>query len=174
MTLLRCRNYVTLLTDGGPNGPSDSTGTGFATDCGSAACAADDPGAAGCQCRSVLASKSLKTDLDASTLVLGFADSAIDRPPRRKRWRISPRQATARPSLRGNERNLNRAFKKTVLEAAKQSYSTSPATSSAGGVGDGEFLSGRYALETRFDYPSWKGHLLAYDMAAQPPELAER
>lgn len=171
---LACRqNFVLLITDGEANGPGD-------TGCSTAACAADDPQAAGCTCRSVLAAYKMKRDLGVRTFVVGFSVDASAGNGRIINENIAKAGGTdmgddgRAPYSFGaaTETQLNSAIQGAIYQAVKGSYGTAPATSSQGGQSGASLSGGTLVLDSRADFPSWKGHLVAYDVTGQMPQLA--
>jgi hypothetical protein len=172
---VKCRsNYILLITDGAANGPGDIDASGVSL-CDVPACAAADPEAAGCQCRSVLATYRLRKDLDVKTYVIGFSGDVAAGPPRVINDNIARAGGTDAGGdgiapfafLAQQEEELNRALELAVLDAVKGSYSTAPTSSSAGTQQATTVAEGRYALDSRMDFPEWRGHLFSYDMLAQ-------
>ncbi|MEO8215103.1 MAG: PilC/PilY family type IV pilus protein, partial [Myxococcales bacterium] len=70
-----------------------------------------------------------------------------------------------------SEAELTVAIQDAIYDAVKGSYATSPPTMSSGLQQVNGITSGNYALDSRADFPSWRGHLLAYDTSATPPQL---
>lgn len=171
---LACRdNYVLLITDGQANGPGDDN-------CDAAACAAADPVAAGCQCRAVLAAYNLRKNLGVKTFVVGFSGDVSAGAPRIVNDNIAHAGGTDAGDdgvapfayLAQNEDQLNRALQLVIYNAVRGSYSTAPTSTSAGTQQATTVAEGRYALDSRMDFPEWKGHLLAYDLSGATPTLA--
>lgn len=170
---LRCRaNYVMLVTDGAANGPGDIDTNNNST-CAVTACASEDPAAAGCTCASVLAAWHLRQDLGVKTFVVGFAGDAakgtISETINNNIARAGGTDAgddgvSPFAYLAQNDTELATALQMAVLNAIKGSYSTAPTSSSAGTQQATTVAEGRYALDSRMDFPQWKGHLLAYDL----------
>jgi len=171
---LGCRNnYILLITDGAANGPGDNN-------CEAAACAAANPVTAGCQCRSVLAAYRLKQELGVQTFVVGFSGDVSGGTPAIINDNIARAGGTDADNdgvapyayTAQNEDQLNTALQLVIYNAVKGSYSTAPTSTSAGTQQATTVAEGRYALDSRMDFPSWKGHLLAYDLAGATPTLA--
>ncbi|MBN2574745.1 MAG: hypothetical protein JXP73_09285 [Deltaproteobacteria bacterium] len=167
-----CRsNYVLLITDGAANGPGDIDASGLSL-CDKAECAAPDPEAAGCLCRSVLAAYRLWKDLGVRTYVIGFSGDVAAGPPlvindniaRAGRTDADGDGVAPFALLAQREDELNDAIELAVLDAVRGSYSTAPTSSSAGTQQATTVAEGRYALDSRMDFPEWKGHLLSYDL----------
>jgi len=155
-----CRqNYVLLITDGDANGPGDDS-------CGSNACAAVNPRSAGCTCKAVLAAQDLKA-AGVKTLVVGFSGDVAAGNGRLTNDNIARVGGTDRGSdgvapfayTATNEADLIAAIQEAIYDAAKGSYATSPPAASTGVQGQGKITVGSYALDSRVDFPSWKGHL---------------
>jgi hypothetical protein len=170
---LACRdNFVLLITDGEANGPGD-------TSCNSAACAAADPRGAGCLCRAVLSAYDMRKNLGVRTFVIGFSGDVSAGVGRAVNDNIAKAGGTDRGGdgqapyafLATSESELSAAIQDAIYDAVKGSYATSPPTMSSGLQQTNGISSGSYALDSRADFPSWKGHLLAYDTSATPPAL---
>jgi hypothetical protein len=171
---LPCReNYVLLITDGAANGPGDDN-------CEANACAASDPVAAGCTCRSVLAAYHMRKNLGVRTFVVGFSGDTSAGTARTVNDNIARAGGTDSNDdgvapfayLAQDEDTLNRALELVIYNAVRGSYSTAPTSTSAGTQQATTVVEGHYALDSRMDFPEWKGHLLAYDLNAIPPVLA--
>ncbi len=171
---LACRqNYVLLITDGEANGPGDSY-------CTRTACSAEDPVAAGCQCRAVTAAYRLRKNLGVKTFVVGFAVDAAAGNGRIINDNIAKAGGTdagedgAAPYAFGaiSEQQLHAAIQGAIYQAVKGSYSTSPSTASQGGQAGASLHGGTMVIDARADFPSWKGHLLAYDVTGERPVLS--
>jgi hypothetical protein len=168
-----CRsNFVLLVTDGAANGPGDIDASGNSL-CTAAACAAANPAAAGCTCKSVLAAYDLRTNLGVKTYVVGFAGDtgagstayAINENIARAGGTDKANDGVAPFHYQANNAvELDNALQLAVLDAVKGSYSTAPTSSSAGTQQATTVAEGRYALDSRMDFPEWKGHLLCYDL----------
>jgi hypothetical protein len=167
-----CRqDYVLLITDGEANGPGDLA-------CDSLLCGKDDPKASGCTCKAVLAAQDLKK-IGVKTFVVGFSGDVAIGTGKSTNDNI----ARAGGTDRGNdgaspyafnatsEAELTDAIQNAIYDAVKGSYSTSPPAVSAGTQLTSSVSSGSYALDARVDFPSWKGHLLAYDATASGTNL---
>jgi hypothetical protein len=176
---LTCReNYVLLITDGAANGPGDNG-------CDTAPCADDDPVAAGCRCKSVLAAYNLFHTLGVKTFVVGFSGDAKAGSPKTINENIARAGGTdaGGPDASGhrvapfaylaqNEDELNTALQMVIYNAVRGSYSTAPTSTSAGTQQATTVAEGKYALDSRMDFPEWKGHLLAYDMSGTSSTLS--
>jgi hypothetical protein len=71
--------------------------------------------------------------------------------------------------LATSQSELSQAVQDAIYAAVKGSYATSPPAMSAGLQQSNGITSGNYSLDSRADFPSWKGHLLAYDTSVTPP-----
>jgi Tfp pilus tip-associated adhesin PilY1 len=67
------------------------------------------------------------------------------------------------------EAELHEALSKAIYDAVKGSYATSPIA--AGAPQEDATALGTVVLDSRADFPSWKGHLIAYDASTVPPTL---
>jgi hypothetical protein len=170
---LACRdNYVLLITDGAANGPGDNN-------CDAAACAAANPASAGCTCKSVLAAYNLLQNLGVRTFVVGFSGDTSAGSPKTINDNIARAGGTDAGGdgvapfayLAQNESDLNTALQLVIYNAVKGSYSTAPTSTSAGTQQATTVAEGKYALDSRMDFPEWKGHLLAYDLSGASPTL---
>lgn len=171
---LTCRqNYVLFITDGEANGPGD-------TDCTNAACSADDPEKAGCTCKVVLAAYHMRKNLGVRTFVVGFSSDVAVGAAKIINDNVAKAGGTDQGNdgqepfafVATNEEELLTAVQNAIYDAVQGSYSTSPATASAGTQLSNGVKSGKYALDSRVDFPTWEGHLLAYDVTVNPPQLA--
>jgi hypothetical protein len=170
---LGCRNnFVLLITDGEANGPGDSS-------CDSNACAATNPRTAGCTCRAVLSAYDLKQNLGVRTFVIGFSGDVAAGSGRATNDNIARAGGTDRGEdgaapfafLATSQSELSQAIQDAIYAAVRGSYATSPPAMSAGLQQSNGITSGNYSLDSRADFPSWKGHLLAYDTSVTPPAL---
>ncbi|HEY4186374.1 MAG TPA: PilC/PilY family type IV pilus protein, partial [Polyangia bacterium] len=170
---LTCRNnFVLLITDGEANGPGDVS-------CDKAACAAANPRSAGCTCRAVLSAYDLRQNLGVRTFVIGFSGDVSAGTGRATNDNIAKAGGTDRGDdgvapyafLATSQAELSAAIQSAIYAAVRGSYSTSPPTMSAGIQQANGITSGAYSLDSRADFPSWQGHLLAYDTSATPPAL---
>jgi hypothetical protein len=63
-----------------------------------------------------------------------------------------------------NETELQNALQAVIFDAIKGSYSTTPASATSGTqVDDKKLTPGGILFDARVDFPSWRGHLMAYD-----------
>lgn len=170
-----CRpNYVIFVTDGKPNAPGD-------TDCADPRCEAADPVAAGCPCRAVRSAWALYNERDASgnkvvgakVYVIGFSASVATGFERKTMDNMARAGGTGQAYLATQEEELTRAIQRAIYDAARGSYSTSPATASSG-VQKAPTLveGGNLLLDARVDFPEWRGHLVAYDVSGSSPQVA--
>lgn len=174
-----CRqNFVLLITDGAANGPGDVDAAGVSL-CDLPACAAADPVAAGCTCRSVVAAWNLRKTLGVKTFVVGFSGDVAAGAPRIINDNIARAGGTDAGNdgvapfalLAQNEDELVNVLQYAIYDAVKGSYSTSPTSTSAGTQQAYSVTEGKYALDSRMDFPSWQGHLMAYDLSDEQPTL---
>ncbi len=170
---LQCRlNYVLLITDGEANGPSDYN-------CGGSACSADDPLAAGCTCRAVLNAYKMRKDLGVRTMVVGFSTNGSIGSGMAANNNIAKAGGTDVGNdakapyayAAQNERALQAAIQDAIYTAVQGSYATSPSTASQGAQQGTSYASGNYVLDSRVDFPSWRGHLIAYQLTDTGPVL---
>jgi hypothetical protein len=170
---LSCRlNYVLFVTDGAANGPGDDN-------CTSSSCSAGNPQSAGCQCKAVLAAYHMRQNLGVKTFVVGFSSDATAGDGHTIADNIAKAGGTdvggdghAPYSFSAtNEKELGSAIQSVIYQAVSGSYSTSPATASQGTIDGTTERSGTILLDARVDFPTWKGHLVAYDMTTGSPQL---
>ena len=165
--LQNCRNnYVLLVTDGSPNRAYD-------TACNSAACSAANPTAAGCTCQAVKAAQSLAS-AGILTFVVGFSTAVTDAYTATTLNNIAKAGGTNTALFAVQESQLRDHIVNAIYQAAQGSYSTSPASASSGtqnGVTNTITL-GTMVLDTRVDFPGWKGQLIAYETSSGTPTLA--
>jgi hypothetical protein len=172
-----CRtNYVLFITDGAANGPGDlKTPAGpfqaAESACLEAACSADDPEAAGCQCRAVLAAWHMRQKLKVKTLVVGFGGDVTQGTGFTINNNIAKAGGTEAAFTATRESELVDALRAAIYKAAAGSYTTSQSSTSVGTQGAAGVTLGSYVLDTRVDFPSWKGHLIAYDVSSGTPEI---
>jgi hypothetical protein len=150
-----CRNtYVILVTDGEATGPGDSN-------CGSSACATDPTS---CGCMSTKSAYHLWNTLGVKTFVIGFgADTAgansLDY--------IAKAGGSALKSdghyayYAADEDSLSAALQNAVYLAVQGDYATTPPTVA---TSSGQSVAGNVGLVTSTEFPSFKGHLRAYDL----------
>ncbi len=62
-----------------------------------------------------------------------------------------------------NEIQLTEALQSVVFEAIKGSYSTSPLTAASGTQADKTIIASTIVLDSRVNFPSWEGNLIAYE-----------
>jgi ABC-type amino acid transport substrate-binding protein len=169
-----CRqNYVLFITDGEANGPGDS-------ECTKDACSAANPEAAGCTCKAVLSAWHLRKGLGVRTFVVGFSADVATGAARIINDNVAKAGGTDQSNdgktpfafVATNEADLLVAIQSAIYDAVAGSYSTAPATASSGTQVASGVKSGSFALDSRVDFPSWEGHLLAYDVTVTPPRLA--
>ena len=122
----------------------------------------------------------MRKDLGVKTFVVGFSGDTNAGTPRVINDNIARAGGTdagadgAAPFayLAQDEDTLNSALQLVIYEAVKGSYSTAPTSTSAGTQQSTTVAEGKYALDSRMDFPEWKGHLLAYDLSGSAPVLA--
>lgn len=170
---LPCRqNFVLFLTDGEANGPGDSN-------CTATACSANDPEAAGCTCKAVLAAWHMRKNLGVRTFVVGFSSDVAVGNGRVINDNVAKAGGTDYGNdglspfafLATNEEELLSVIQTAIFDAVRGSYATSPSTGSSGEQLSGSVTAGKYALDSRVDFPSWEGHLIAYDVSKPTPTI---
>src|SRR6202007_1073753 len=70
------------------------------------------------------------------------------------------------------ESDLRDAMVRAIYQAAQGSYSTSPASSSSGVQTSTSVTMGTMVLDSRVDFPGWKGQLIAYETSSGTPTVA--
>ena len=166
---ISCRsNYLLLITDGAANGPGDVDSYGNNI-CDDAACAAANPVTAGCHCKTVLAAYDLKQNLGVTVFVVGFSGDVKAGPPAAANNNVAKAGGSGSAFLATNEDELEEALQLAVYTAIKGNYSSSSGSTSAGTQQAITVIEGKYALDSRMEFPSWKGHLFAYNVASGTP-----
>jgi hypothetical protein len=162
---LSCRNnYVLLVTDGSPNRPYD-------TACNAPACSAADPKAAGCTCQAVNSAEDLYA-AGITTFVVGFSNAVTDPYTRATLGNIAKAGGSNNALFAVQESQLRDQMISVIYQAAQGSYSTSPASSSSGVQTPNSVTMGTMVLDTRVDFPGWKGQLIAYETSSGTPTVA--
>ena len=159
---LPCRsNYVLLLTDGQPHGTME-------TACDSTGCSSSNPAGNGCQCRTVLAAQQLMA-AGVKVFVVGFS-GALSTPYATATLNNTAKAGgTTTAYFATREEELRDALVSIIYAAAAGSYTTSPATASSGvQAASGQVTLGNMLLDTRVDFPGWRGNLVAYNTATSP------
>jgi hypothetical protein len=169
---ISCRsNYLLLVTDGAANGPGDVDNNGNNI-CDDTPCSAANPAAAGCKCKSVLAAYDLYHNLGVKVFVVGFSGDATSGPPAVANNNVAQAGGTGTAFTATNEDDLQDALQTAVYTAIKGNYSSSAGSTSAGTQQAITVIEGKYALDSRMEFPSWQGHLYAYNVASGTPTLA--
>jgi hypothetical protein len=162
---LSCRNnYVLLVTDGSPNRAYDVA-------CNSPACSGADPKAAGCTCQAVKSAQDLKAS-GVLTFVVGFSNAVTDPYTSATLNNIARAGGTSNALFAVQESQLRDQIVTAIYQAAQGSYSTSPASSSSGVQTPTSVTMGTMVLDTRVDFPGWKGQLIAYETSSGTPTVA--
>jgi Tfp pilus tip-associated adhesin PilY1 len=161
-----CRNnYVLLVTDGSPN-------RGYDVNCDDPKCAAADPTAAGCTCWAVKAAQKLYNGGVAptiSTYVVGFSATLTGSYPTATLNNMAKAGGTKTAYFASNELDLYNSMASAIYDAAKAQYSTSPATASSGVQQTNSVTVGTMLLDTRVDFPGWRGEVVAYETSTGVP-----
>ena len=167
-----CRsNFVLLITDGQANGPGDVDSQGNNI-CDDTACAADNPVTAGCHCRTVLAAYDLKHTLGVTVFVVGFSGDASAGATAVANNNVAKAGGSGSAFLATSEDELEGALQLAIYTAIQGNYSSSAGSTSAGTQQAITVVEGKYALDSRMEFPSWKGHLYAYNVAGTAPVLS--
>jgi hypothetical protein len=175
---LSCRlNYVLFVTDGTASALGAAPGD---DNCTAANCAAANPQTAGCTCTSVLAPWHMRQNLGVKTFVVGFSSEAtagngfiVNESMAKAGGTDLGGDGAAPYSFSANsESELVTAIQGVIYQAVSGSYATSPPTASQGTITGTTERSGNILLDARIDFPTWKGHLVAYDTTTGSPVLA--
>jgi hypothetical protein len=163
--LKNCRNnYVLMITDGSPNRPYDVA-------CNSAACANTNPTGAGCTCQAVKSAQALAS-AGIKTFVVGFSNAVTDSYTSTTLNNIAKAGGTGSALFAVQETQLRDHIVNAIYQAAQGSYSTSPAAASSGVQTTDSITLGTMILDTRVDFPGWKGQLIAYETSSGTPTVA--
>ena len=158
-----CRpSHILFVTDGSPNGPGDD-------DCAHPDCALDVPGP-GCACKAVTNARALRLNLGVKVYVVGFSAAVNYGYGQSTMNNIAKAGGTEKAFFAVQESELHEALSKAIYDAVKGNYATSPITSGTPQSSDPAALN-TVVLDSRADFPSWKGHLIAYDANTTPPTL---
>jgi hypothetical protein len=169
---ISCRNnFLLLITDGAANGPGDVDSQGNNL-CDDTPCSAANPAAAGCQCKTVLAAYDLYHNLGVTVFVVGFSGDVSAGPPAVANNNVAKAGGSGSAFLATNEDQLEDALQLAVYTAIQGDYSSSAGSTSAGTQQAITVVDGKYALDSRMEFPSWKGHLFAYNVSGGTPVLA--
>jgi hypothetical protein len=152
-----CRPEATLLvTDGAPGG----------VECTHADCALSPPGP-GCTCESVLNARAIYKDLGAKVYTIGFSAEIAGTQDLVKLNNLAKAGGTPKAYIGQNESELYTAITSAIYDSIKGSYATSPITTGAA-ESDGSV---KTILDSRADFPSWRGHLISYDVSTSTPTV---
>jgi len=169
---ISCRsNFVLLITDGQANGPGDVDSQGNSI-CATTACASANPVTAGCQCKTILAAYDLKKTLGVTVFVVGFSGDANAATTATINNNVAKAGGSGAAFLATNEDDLEDALQLAIYTAIQGNYSSSAGSTSAGTQQAITVVEGKYALDSRMEFPSWKGHLFAYNISSGTPVQA--
>ena len=150
-----CRPEATLLvTDGAPGG----------VECTHADCALSPPGP-GCTCQSILNARAIYQDLGAKVYTIGFSAEIAGTQDLVKLNNLAKAGGTPKAYIGQNEAELYTAITSAIYDTIKASYATSPITTGA----PRPTAHRRRSCDSRADFPSWRGHLIAYDVSGTTP-----
>jgi hypothetical protein len=150
-----CRpNNVLLVTDGAPGG----------VECVHADCALSPPGP-GCTCTAVNSARAINANLGAKVYTIGFSAEIAGTQDLLKLNNLAKAGGTPKAYIGQNESELYTAITTAIYDSIKGSYATSPITTGATEA-DG---STKTVLDSRADFPSWRGHLINYDVSGATP-----
>ncbi len=176
------RNAVVVLTDGDPWGPGDR----FEKDpaCSGAACAncsapeCATASLAGCSCRATAAAKSLLNDIKkppatgatvpVKTYVIGYSATTASGSRRAAVNNLAIAGGTGAAYFSTSRQALRNALTDAVFREMAGSFATSPPVAAAAAETDAGIQLGTVLFDARVDFPAWRGHLVAYDMAGTP------
>jgi hypothetical protein len=162
-----CRpNAVLFITDGIPENRSDTSDTV----CDHIDCEKSPPGPL-CTCVAVKSARSIKNDLavGAKVYVVGFSGSLSSVSAVKTMNNIAKAGGTGAANFAVQEETLYRHMSSAIYDTVAGSYSTSPITvGSPVRMPDGTTAT-TTVLDSRVDFPSWKGHLIAYDISGSTP-----
>jgi len=162
---LSCRqSFVVLVTDGSPNRPYDAG-------CDAAACSAADPKAAGCTCQAVNSAQDLSA-AGIRTFVVAFSSGVANSYAVTSLNNVARAGGTGSALFAVQEAQLRDQILSAIYQAAQGSYSTSPASSSSGVQTPTSVTMGTMVLDTRVDFPGWRGQLIAYETSGPTPTVA--
>jgi hypothetical protein len=157
-----CRhNYILMVTDGFPNTSND-------TGCDLDACAGAD--LSSCTCLAVKAAKKLY-DAGIKVYMVGFSQGVSSLTAQKTLNNIARAGGSGNAFFAVQEQELEAAIVTAIYDAARGSYSTAPATSSSGVQKASTIELGKMLIDTRVDFPGWRGNLIAYDGMASPPAV---
>ena len=159
-----CRkNSILFITDGMPNGTGDA-------DCDHNDCALSPPGPS-CTCAAVLNAHSIRTTLDTKVYVVGFSGTLSSVRDIKAINNIAKAGGTKAGYYAIKDSDLYEALTAAIYDSVSGSYATSPVT--VGGPSkqaDGSVAT-TTVLDSRVDFPSWKGHLISYDVSDGTPVI---
>jgi len=172
-----CRpNSILFVTDGRP-GNGD-------TNCDHSDCALSPPGPGCSDCLAVLNARSIRQTLGVTVYVIGFSGTVSSVADQKSINNIAKAGGSPAypPGCTGaackyayfatSEADLKSVMRQTSFDTARGSYSTSPASGSSGTQNINGITPGTLLLDTRVDFPSWKGNVIAYDLSGASPTLA--
>jgi hypothetical protein len=157
-----CRpNAVLFITDGMPNGTGDDN-------CDHADCALTPVGA-GCTCAAVKNAESIRQTLNTKVYVVGFSGTLSSVRDIKSINNIAKAGGTKAGYYAMRDSDLYDALTAAIYDSVADSYATSPVTA-AGAVkqADGKVVT-TTVLDSRVDFPSWRGHLISYDASGTTP-----
>ncbi len=169
-----CRfTYVLFLTDGEPTSPS-----GDQSACASDSCITSPTS---CSCSFTNAAYKIFHELGAKVYVVGFGAEFAGGTNGQKTLRnVAHAGGSCRPVSStdiascmyeaSDEDTLTASLQSAINSALAGDFSTSPVSVATGSTST---VSSNYALLTSTEFPSWKGHLRAFDLLAPPDSLGK-
>jgi hypothetical protein len=159
-----CRpNAVLFVTDGMPNGTGDDG-------CDNAQCATSPPGA-GCTCAAVLNAYSIRQTLGAKVYVVGFSGTLSSPRDVKSINNIAQAGGTRAGFYATRDTDLYNALTSAIYDSVAGSYATSPVTVGAASRQADDSVATTTVLDSRVDFPSWRGHLISYDVSGGTPVI---
>jgi hypothetical protein len=159
-----CRpNAVLFITDGRPNGAGD-------TACDHNDCALSPPGPL-CTCAAVLNANSIRQSLGAKVYVVGFSGTLSSIRDVKSINNIARAGGTKAGFFATRDTELYQALTSAIYDSVTGSYPTSPATTGAATKQADGTVAVSTVLDSRVDFPSWKGHLISYEVSGGTPVI---
>ena len=152
-----CReNYILFVTDGYPGGDSN---------CGHSDCSLNPLGPA-CTCTAVQSARD-NYARGNKVLVVGFSNAVTTGVDRDALNNIAKAGGTDEALFAVREEELYQAITSSIYRSIRSSYATSPVTIGASATIN---TPSTIVLDSRADFPEWRGHVIAYDISKTPPE----
>jgi hypothetical protein len=153
-----CReNFILFITDGYPGGD---------TNCNHADCGTTPLGPA-CNCRTILSARD-NFARGTKVQVVGFSNATTTGVDRDVLNNIAKAGGTEEALFAVREEELQDAITTAIYRSIRNSYATSPLTVGASATPN---TMSTMVLDSRADFPEWRGHLIAYDTSVTPALL---